>query len=124
MIRRVQRSAQWPPVFIAFICLQTLFSAVAAGAQSFGPYTDLHDFGGTITNAAGFKGPDGSSPSAIVTFDGAGNMYGTAGSGGTYHGGMVWEITAAGVYKDLHDFGGSVIYPDGSSAPDGSSPYA
>jgi hypothetical protein len=94
-----------------------------------GEYKDLHDFGGTVTNANGTSGPDGTLPSAGVTFDAAGNMFGTAqggGPNGDSNGGdgMVWEITAAGVYKDLHDFGGSVINANGSSGPDGRGPTA
>lgn len=61
-----------------------------------GKFVDLHDFG---------AGSDGTYPLASVTFDGSGNMYGTASDGGAHGYGMVWEITAAGSYADLHDFG-------------------
>jgi hypothetical protein len=47
-----------------------------------GNYKDLHDFGGTVTNAAGTAGPDGFGPWASVVFNKAGNMVGTAGQGG------------------------------------------
>jgi len=64
-----------------------------------GIYTDLHDFGGTVMNAGGTTGKDGEFPSASVTFDHAGNMYGTAGFGGSTAiagissgDGMVWEL--------------------------------
>jgi uncharacterized repeat protein (TIGR03803 family) len=77
-----------------------------------GEYKDLHDFG---------SGSDGSEPTAGVTVDSSGDLFGTTskggahgtdGSGGT--GGMVWEITAAGKYKDLHDFGSGIDgeYPE------------
>jgi hypothetical protein len=87
-----------------------------------GTYRDLHDFGGTIMNANGTSGPDGYSPVATLTFDSAGNMYGTAGLGGPFGRGMAWEITAAGAYRDLHDFGGTIINANGASGPDGYNP--
>jgi len=43
-----------------------------------------------------FSGGDGMWPGS-VTFDKAGNLYGTAGTGGTYGGGVVWEITLPAV---------------------------
>jgi uncharacterized repeat protein (TIGR03803 family) len=83
-----------------------LFGTCAAGGlvgggmvweiTSAGAYKDLHDFG---------KGDDGTDPQAGVAIDAAGNKYGTAWSGGADKAGMVWEITEAGLYKDLHDFG-------------------
>jgi hypothetical protein len=61
-----------------------------------GNYHDFHDFGG---------GTSGSNPSAGVTVDSAGNLYGTCG-GGLYGYGMVWEIDTSGNYHDFYDFGG------------------
>lgn len=82
-------------------------------------YTDLHDFGGEITNACGARGLDGAFPEAGVTLDQAGNMFGTTSTGGAYGWGMVWEITRTGTYRDLHDFGGTVINADGKPGRDG-----
>jgi len=48
-------------------------------------YSSLHDFTG---------GSDGSKPFSNVSFDDAGNMFGTASAGGSQHSGTVWEITA------------------------------
>ena len=64
--------------------------------SSAGVYKELHVFG---------NGSDGKYVVSSITFDSAGNMYGTACDSGANHAGMVWEITSAGVYKDLHDFG-------------------
>src|SRR5271157_2874864 len=47
-------------------------------------YSSLYDFTG---------GTDGKRPYGNVTFDGAGNIYGTASRGGTHDAGVVWEIT-------------------------------
>jgi uncharacterized protein (TIGR03437 family) len=88
-----------------------------------GSYRDLHDFGGTVTTASGAVGTDGEEPSAGITFDTSGNMYGTTGGGGANKGGIVWEIESSGTYKDLHDFGGTVIDANGLSGPDGIEPY-
>ncbi|HEY3781813.1 MAG TPA: choice-of-anchor tandem repeat GloVer-containing protein [Fimbriimonadaceae bacterium] len=105
-----------------------LTCVIACGTVHAQTYTDLHDFQGTTINADGKSGPDGYYVSGGVTFDSAGNMYGTAGSGGAYDdgngGGMVWEITAQGKYVDLHDFGGTVLNADGKSGPDGFGPLA
>jgi hypothetical protein len=101
--------------------------------RSSGIYKDLHDFGGTVTHADGTTGTDGSLsamrtslPCKAVTFDEAGNMFGTTDGGGANDplGGIVWEITSDGAYKDLHDFGGTVTYANGKSGPDGYEPLA
>src|ERR1039457_997545 len=39
--------------------------------------------------------PDGAGPLAGLIFDAAGNLYGTTHDGGTYHQGMVFELTPA-----------------------------
>jgi hypothetical protein len=97
--------------------------------QQSGTYKDVHDFGGVVINANGQSGPDGKNPYAALTFDSAGDMFGTAYEGGPNFGthggpGMIWEITKAGTYIDLHDFGGTVLNASGLSGPDGASPYA
>jgi uncharacterized repeat protein (TIGR03803 family) len=58
---------------------------------------------------------DGNFAEAGLIFDSNGNLYGTTASGGAYHGGTVFELTAGGTEKVLHSFG---------SQPDGTSPYA
>ena len=98
-----------------------------------GIYRDLHDFGGSITNADGSAGPDGINPDSSVAFDSAGNMYRTAEKGGPnahavavgeFGDGMIREITASGIYRDLRDFGGTVTNAEGTSGPDGMAPVA
>lgn len=101
-------------------------------ASEYTDYIDLHDFGGTVTNADGLSGPDGEYPDASVTFDSKGNMYGTCWGGGpsasySPHAGMVWELTAASGYTqyiDLHDFGGTVILSNGQPGTDGGLPIS
>ena len=61
-----------------------------------GDYMDLHDFG---------VGSDGNGILGGVTLDSSGDLFGTTNGGGANFGGMVWELTASGTYKDLHDFG-------------------
>lgn len=100
------------------------FGANRAEAQTFGAYSDLHDFGGTVMTSFGFLGYDGHNPYAGVTIDSAGNAYGTSLNGGPYSGGNVWKITPAGVYVDLHDFGFTIRYGNGNLGPDGNLPRA
>ena len=96
--------------------------AASSQAQTYSTYKSLHAFGETITYANGKTGPDGSMSQANVVFDSTGNMYGTTSLGGQYGQGIVWEITKTGVYKDLHDFGGTVILASGATGPDGIQP--
>jgi hypothetical protein len=84
-----------------------------------GSYKDLHDFGGSIINSDGVAGIDGGYPSSPVILDSAGNLFGTAGNAGPNASGLVFEITTAGVYKDLHDFGALALKPWGALVPDG-----
>lgn len=110
-------------------CAVFAMAVGAAHAQQFTIYGDLHDFGGSVKNANGAVGPDGAGPSSNVSFDSAGNMYGTTAYGGPnpqtgQYAGLVWEITKSGQYIDLHDFGGTVTNADGSPGPDGEVPYA
>jgi uncharacterized repeat protein (TIGR03803 family) len=61
-----------------------------------------------IYNFAGFAngGFDGARPAAEVTFDKAGNLYGTTIYGGQYNYGTVFDIAADGTYSQLHVFSG------------------
>jgi len=88
-----------------------------------GAYSDLHDFGGTVTNANGTQGPDGKDPINVMTFDTAGNLFGTATDSGPGNGGVLWELTKNGTYLDLHDFGATITYSNGTTGPDGYWPY-
>ncbi|MDR3689925.1 MAG: hypothetical protein P4L46_11140, partial [Fimbriimonas sp.] len=110
------RSCIWVGVFGAA-------ALMSADAQSYWAYSDLHDFGGQIKNTTGKVGADGAGPWTNITFDTAGNMYGTAAYGGPNGRGLLWEITKAGAYIDLHDFGGAVTNANGTSGPDGETPY-
>ena len=93
-----------------------------------GKYNVLHYFGGTVKNAGGTNGMDGFNPYAGVTVDALGNLYGTTEWGGPIKNtagqgcGVLWEVTKAGVYKDLHDFGASALATDGLQDTDGYQP--
>jgi uncharacterized repeat protein (TIGR03803 family) len=58
-------------------------------------YHDVYDF------------TDNGDPTSSVSFDAAGNLYGTTVEGGTYGDGQLYEITAGGTFKDLWDFTGT-----------------
>ncbi len=90
---------------------------------------DLHDFGGTVTNANGSTGPDGAFPNAIA-MDTSGNLYGTTSNGGPIGNGdsttgmvgdgMLWKYsTSTQTYTDLHDFGGTALTTSSTTVPDG-----
>jgi len=51
-------------------------------------------------------GADGSDPNAGLSLDSGGNAYGTTYGGGTAGLGVVYEVTAAGLYKVLYTFTG------------------
>ena len=73
------------------------FAAFATAAQA-GNYSVLHDFAG---------GPDdGANPYNNVSFDDAGNLFGTTNLGGSANAGEIFEISAQGAYTTLHAFDG------------------
>jgi uncharacterized repeat protein (TIGR03803 family) len=71
-----------------------------------GHYTVLYNFTG---------GSDGGQPVAGVIRDAAGNLYGTAVSGGTGYGGVVYKLDATGHYAVIYNFTGG----DDGSGPTG-----
>jgi hypothetical protein len=89
-----------------------------------GIYEDIHDFGGTVLTSTGTSVPDGFNPQSPVSFDSSGNMYGSAENGGAHGYGMIWEVTTAGKYIDLHDFGGQVKNASGTTGLDGKYPVS
>jgi hypothetical protein len=89
-----------------------------------GKYLVLHSFGGTVKNADGSTGPDGSYLQGAVTLDSSGNIFGTCTYGGPNNFGLLWEITKSGTYLDLHDFGGTIKNTNGQIGPDGLTPFA
>jgi uncharacterized repeat protein (TIGR03803 family) len=60
-------------------------------------YHVIHSFAGQ---------PDGKYPEAGVTLDAAGNLYGTAYTGGLLNHGMVFKLTPKGILNDLYSFKG------------------
>jgi uncharacterized repeat protein (TIGR03803 family) len=70
-----------------------------------------------------FTGPEGSSPSGNLIFDGAGNLYGVTSGGGDYGKGVVFELTPAPggwTYAVLYSFKGGLDgeFPVGKPALD------
>jgi len=66
---------------------------------------------GTETILHAFQdGSDGWGPIGNLIIDTAGNLYGTASSGGTYNAGVLFKLTSSGQFIVLHAFRGS---PDG-----------
>jgi uncharacterized repeat protein (TIGR03803 family) len=71
-----------------------------------------------VLHTFSIDGPDGFAPYGSLTFDAAGNLYGTTSSGGAYFAGTAFELTptAGGdwIEKVLHNFG---------NGNDGGAPY-
>ena len=61
-----------------------------------------------------FSNADGAAPQAGLIQDGAGNLYGTAEFGGANAEGTAFEVTLAGGFTDLHDFGSEDGRADGT----------
>ncbi len=85
--------------------------------NSHGQWTEtvLHNFTG------GNTGPDGSFPQSALTFDAAGNLYGTTSNGGSYGCGVAFKLSpvATGPWKEtiIHSF---ACYPVDGTGPSGS----
>ena len=92
----------------AVILIFTLMFAPGARAQ--GHYKVLYKFAGAA---------DGGGPSSLV-IDAAGNLYGTAVSGGAFDYGTVFKLDATGTFTVLYSFGGGADggLPTGSVALD------
>jgi uncharacterized repeat protein (TIGR03803 family) len=79
---------------LAFLLGLKVVSAATAQAQTF---SVIHNFTG---------GSDGADPLAGFTIDVAGNLYGTASSGGTSGAGVVFKLNTSGQETVLHNFTG------------------
>jgi uncharacterized repeat protein (TIGR03803 family) len=101
-------------------------AALAGGSYGAGIVFELTSgsggWGETILHS--FDGADGYFPYAALTFDGAGNLYGTTFRGGAYGGGLVFKLKHAtdGLWKE------SALYSFCADGPpacgDGVGPYA
>ena len=66
------------------------------GASSKGTVYEIVKGSGTITVLDSFNGTNGSLPTGDLTFDSAGNLFGTSRSGGAASGGTIYEIAKGG----------------------------
>lgn len=82
----------------------------AGGSGNFGlGYGVVYKFNlatSTLTVLHTFTGPDGAVPASALSWDTAGNLYGTTTEGGAYGYGNVFELSPLGVMTTLHDFTG------------------
>jgi uncharacterized repeat protein (TIGR03803 family) len=102
-----RRRASAPKVLtFAALLLLPMLACQAAKAQT---YSVVHSFAGTPS--------DGSDPTAGLSFDAQGNLYGTTYTGGTAGFGTVFKIDTTGKEAVLHSFAGL-------GGGDGANPYA
>ena len=100
----------------------TAFLGGKTGCQAFvtcGTVFELTPNGGTWTEQTiyYFNGTDGGNPMGGLTFDGAGNLYGTNNQGGPENLGTAYELTPDGkggwTESVLHNFTGQDAWPSG-----------
>jgi uncharacterized repeat protein (TIGR03803 family) len=87
----------------------------AGGANNFGTVFALSGGAETVLHSFNNNGSDGYYPVASLAIGNKGILYGTTPFGGTAGGGIVFQVTPAGVEKVLHSF---------TDDPDGYSPQA
>jgi uncharacterized repeat protein (TIGR03803 family) len=80
-------------------CIVLVFAtaAILSGVSQASTYKKVYSFAG---------GSDGSDPASPLTFDGAGNAYGTTASGGLFDLGTIFMITPSGEEQVLYSFQG------------------
>jgi uncharacterized repeat protein (TIGR03803 family) len=85
-------------------------TASAGGTGNFGNgYGVVFKFNlatSTLTVLHTFTGPDGGAPESALSWDSAGNLYGTTTLGGAYGYGNVFKLDTAYNFTSLHDFTG------------------
>lgn len=92
--------------FLSRTCAAFAFAAILVNASWAGTYKRLYNFTG---------GADGGDPATRLTFDRAGNAYGTTASGGDFNFGTVFMLTPSGQETVLYSFtgGGDGLDPHG-----------
>ena len=90
-------------------------TAGGGGANNNGTVWEINS-SGTFSVVYTFTGgSDGGFPFAGVAFDAAGHMFGTAGRGGDFDKGTVWEMSNTGSFATLHSFNGTDgFFPEGT----------
>ena len=96
---------------IAFIAVAILLIVMASQPVEAQTFSTLH----------GFSGTDGEMPTAGLTMDGAGNLYGTTQYGGTADYGSVFKLVHTGGSWILHPL---YSFPNNGGGNDGAEPYA
>ncbi len=92
--------------FSSRVCAAFAFAVILANISSATTYKKLYSFTGNA---------DGSDPATQLTFDSAGNAYGTTASGGAYDFGTVFQLSASGQETVIYSFtgGGDGLDPHG-----------
>ena len=102
-----------PTAGLVMDAAHNLYGTTSSGGPGFGTVFELSpdgQGGWKETVLMNLGGPTGGTPYAGLIFDGAGNLYGTASSGGENGLGAVFELSPAGggtwTFKVLYSFGG------------------
>jgi uncharacterized repeat protein (TIGR03803 family) len=96
---------------VAFVAAAILLMVTASQRAEAQTFTTLHSFSGL----------DGGMPTAGLTMDGAGNLYGTTQYGGTADYGSVFKLVHTGGSWILHPL---YSFPNDGGGNDGAEPYA
>jgi len=89
----------WPSGDLMIDSQGNLYGTTSGGGAGFGTVFELSPSGGSWTENTMHtfqSGADGSTPYSSLTFDSAGNLYGTTFTGGTNNAGTVYELSPAG----------------------------
>jgi uncharacterized repeat protein (TIGR03803 family) len=80
---------------------------ISGGTQNLGAVYKVGAAGKeTVLHRFSNNGTDGNSPFAPLTFDAAGNLYGSTGNGGVAGAGTLFQVSPAGKETTLYSFGG------------------
>ncbi len=102
-------NGQYPSAALIMDSSGNLYGTTGSGgASSDGTVFELAKGSGTITTLASFNGTNGQNPSAALSMDSSGNLYGTTPYGGPSNDGTIFELAnGAGTVATLASFNGT-----------------
>jgi uncharacterized repeat protein (TIGR03803 family) len=110
----MRKTSRFLTLLTALLISVTAFASFPTG--SVGNVTPIYAF--TAFNAGSTSNTDGANPIGALVQDAQGNLYGTTQTGGSNGNGTIFEISSAGSFTVLHNFGPT------TGNTDGAQPYA